>query len=186
MNDLEALSCATAEFGRRLDRLDSDQWDVATSCGDWSVRDLVRHLNLGNKMAELLLHGADGKASVGPAAQPPDDADPGLVYKATSQAQQDAFAEEGALARTVHHPAMDMTGDMLLMFRTMDLTLHAWDLGSSVGGDTDLDEALCASIWTRLEPIAPLLAGSGMFGTPKGDVMPDASAREKLLHATGR
>jgi hypothetical protein len=45
---------------------------------------------------------------------------------------------------------------------------------------------MCAAIWTKLEPISALLAGSGMFGAPTHELPDSPSARQKLLHATGR
>jgi uncharacterized protein (TIGR03086 family) len=147
---------------------------------------VVDHINLGNRMAELLLHGADAATSIGPAAQPPSGEARATTYAVTSAAQLDAFSEADALARTVRHPAMDMVGEQLLMFRTLDLALHGWDLATGIGADPSLDPDVAESLWTRLEPFAPLLAASGMFGTPKRDLPADATAADKLLTAAGR
>jgi uncharacterized protein (TIGR03086 family) len=108
------------------------------------------------------------------------------LYAETTAAQLDAFHRDGALTMTVKHPALEMPGDMLLMFRTMDFALHALDLSVAIGGDTDLDEDMCAAIWAKLEPIAGLLTGSGMFGPPTHELGDSPTAREKLIHATGR
>ena len=59
MDDLAALDVASQEFGRRLAEIRDDQWPKPTPCGDWTVDDLVRHINVGNRMSELLLGGAD-------------------------------------------------------------------------------------------------------------------------------
>ena len=87
---------------------------------------------------------------------------------------------------TVQHPAMQMPGELLLMFRTLDLAVHAWDLASGIGSDLSLDLEMCASLWARLEPYAPMLSGSGMFGPPPRTLGPDASVVDVLLNATGR
>lgn len=185
MDDLDALSCATEEFRRRLDAVGDDQWHSATPCGQWDVTVLVEHVAGGNRMGEMLLHGADAQASLD-GVRSVVGTDLRSAFDSASADQIAAFAEEGALERVVHHIVMDMSGAQLLMFRTSDLALHGWDLANSVGVDTTLDPDLCASIWTRLEPIAPLLSASGMFGEPKGDLPADASAQGKLLHASGR
>jgi uncharacterized protein (TIGR03086 family) len=185
MDDLTALTGATEEFRRRLETVGDDQWFGPTLCGDWTVTALVDHVAAGNQMAELLLHGADAHTSLAEARVNIGD-DLRAAFELTSAAQLAAFAEPGAAERTVHHPAMDMSGEMLLMFRTLDLALHGWDLASSIDGDVTLDPDLVASLWTRLEPIAPLLSGSGMFGTPTGELAADASPQATLLHATGR
>jgi uncharacterized protein (TIGR03086 family) len=159
---------------------------MPTACGDWTVRDLVRHVNVGNRMSELLLAGADAKTSIGPDAQPPEGVDPAETYAATSAAQIAAFSKPGALTVTVKHPAMEMPGELLLMFRTLDLAMHAWDLASGIGSDLNLDAEMCGSLWVRLEPLAPLLSSSGMFGPPPRNLGPDASVVDVLLNATGR
>jgi uncharacterized protein (TIGR03086 family) len=185
MDDFAALDRATEEFQRQLDAIGDDQWHDATPCGDWDVTALVEHVAGGNRMGELLLHGADVQASLA-GARTVIGTDLRTAYASTSADQIAAFAEDGSLDRTVHHPAMDMPGSLLLLFRTNDLALHGWDLATAIGADTTIDPDLAASIWTRLEPIAPLLAGSGMFGTPTGALDPDASPVDKLLDATGR
>jgi uncharacterized protein (TIGR03086 family) len=186
MDDLAALAAAGEEFGRRLATVGPDQWVAQTACDNWDVTALLRHINVGNRMSVLLLDGADGPTSVGPLAQPADDADPVSLYADTSAAQLAAFQRDGALAMTVKHPAMEMPGDMLLMFRSLDLALHALDLSTAIGGDADLDEDMCAAIWVKLEPIAGLLAGSGLFGAPTHELGDSPTSREKLIHATGR
>jgi uncharacterized protein (TIGR03086 family) len=186
MDDIDALHCATEEFRRRLSAVTPEQWTAATACGQWDVAALVEHVNRGNTMTELLLGGADAATSIGPAAQPPEGADPKQTYDATSRAQLTAFGADGALTMTVTHPAMDMPGEQLLMFRTLDLALHAWDLAVGIDADRSLDPELADSLWIRLEPFVPLLAGSGMFDPPTGELAGDADSYAKLLHATGR
>lgn len=185
MDDLEALNCATEEFRRRLDAVGDDQWHSATPCGQWDVTVLVEHVAGGNRMGELLLHGADAQASIR-GVRSIVGTDLRDAFDSASRDQIAAFAEDGALERTVHHIVMDMPGSTLLMFRTSDLAIHAWDLAKSIDSDPTLDPDLVASIWTRLEPIAPLLSASGMFSEPAGELPDDASVQAKLLHATGR
>jgi uncharacterized protein (TIGR03086 family) len=186
VDDLDAIADAGQHFGLLVGAVGDEQWLGSTPCGEWDVRALVDHVNFGNRMAELLLHGADAQTAVGPAAQPPAGDPAATTYAEASAAQLAAFSEDGALTRTVHHPAMDMSGDQLLMFRTLDLVAHGWDLAMSIDADTSINPDLAASLWTRLEPIAALLAGSGMFGTPKAELAVDSSAEAKLLNATGR
>jgi uncharacterized protein (TIGR03086 family) len=186
MDDLAALDASAAEFGRRLAEVRDDQWAMPSRCGDWSVAELVNHVNVGNQMSVLLLNGADAQTSIGSDAQPPEGEDPKITFARTSAAQRTAFDAPQAMTLTVEHPAMPMPGELLLMFRTLDLAMHAWDLAASIGAAQDLDERMCTSIWIRLEPYAPVLSGSGMFGSPPRTLGPDAGAADVLLNATGR
>ena len=58
MEPFVALDRARAEVEHRLDAVGPAQWSLPTPCTDWTVRDVVRHLVVGNKMAALLLTGA--------------------------------------------------------------------------------------------------------------------------------
>jgi uncharacterized protein (TIGR03086 family) len=185
MNDLQALAAAGAEYRRRLDATADGQWTAPTRCGSWDVAALTDHVSGGNQMSVALLAGADAATALAEVTAPSTD-DPQARFDATCAAQLAAFQADGALTMTVHHPSLDMPGDTLLMFRTLDLAVHGWDLATSLGLDTSLDPDLVASLWRRLEPFAPLLAASGMFGTPEGDAPADATPQQRLLHATGR
>jgi uncharacterized protein (TIGR03086 family) len=185
MDDLAALGCATDEFRRWLAAVTTEQWQSPTDCDEWDVTALVTHVVGGNKMAELLLHGADAKQSLA-GAEAVAGTDLTAAFESTSAEQIAAFAEDGALDRLTHHVAMDMPGSMLLMFRTLDLGLHGWDLATSIGADATLDPDLVDSIWARVEPIAPMLSASGRFSAPHRDLPADASTQDKLLRATGR
>jgi uncharacterized protein (TIGR03086 family) len=186
MNDLDALSAAVSEFRSRLTQVDAADLSKPTPCTEWDIAALIEHVNRGNRMAELLLHGADKRTSVGDAAAPPPDVDDLTTFDVTAAGQHSAFEEDGAMERAVDHPASPMPGSLLLMFRTADLALHAIDLASALGTDTTIDGELVDSIWGRLEPLVPILGPSGVFGSPPDELPADASPREKLLLATGR
>jgi uncharacterized protein (TIGR03086 family) len=86
-----------------------------------------------------------------------------------------------------HHPIGDVSGADLLGFRVTDLTLHAWDLARAIGADDTLDVDLVELIWSRVEPILPVLVDTGLFGDgPSGAVGDDAPTQLRLLDATGR
>lgn len=186
MNDLDALAAAVDAFRSRLAQVGAADLNKPTPCSEWDIAALIDHVNRGNRMAELLLHGADKRTSVGDAAAPPADVDDLTTYDVTAAAQDAAFKEAGAMERTVDHPATPMPGSLLLMFRTADLTLHALDLAVALGADSTLNDELVESIWVRVEPLTPILAASGMFGSPPAEIPADLPTREKLLLATGR
>jgi uncharacterized protein (TIGR03086 family) len=185
MDDLEALDRAGDAYRQRLNAVGDGQWTAPTRCGEWDVTALTAHITGGNQMAVALLDGADAQTAVATMADAVGT-DPLTYFESTTAAQLAAFAANGALAMTVQHPALEMPGEMLLMFRTLDLAVHASDLAVSLGLEDMIDAELAESLWTRLEPIAPLIATSGMFGSPSGESPADATAAAKILHATGR
>jgi uncharacterized protein (TIGR03086 family) len=180
------LTTSAAEFERRLRAIRPEQWDAPTPCGDWDVRELVRHVVKGNTMAANLLAGWTADQVRALFADPLSD-DPIDEFLTGTKAQADALAEPGALERIVHHPAFDMPGAQLLNFRVGDLTLHAWDLARSIGADETLDPQLVQAVWDALAPMAPIIATTGVFGEgPSATVGEDAPLQLRLLDLTGR
>lgn len=186
-SDLEAHRISTDEWGRRLRPVRADQWALATPCTEWTVRDLANHLVAGNEMTAQLLAGADAAAAMEGLHGDHLGADPVAAWERSSVGEMAAFAEPGALDRTVHHPVGDISGETLLGYRTIDNLLHAWDLARATGGDETLDPDAVAVAWVDLEPMAPIIASVGIFGTgPSGTVDADAPLHTRLLDLSGR
>jgi uncharacterized protein (TIGR03086 family) len=186
-SDLAAHRTATEEWGTRLRQVRDDQWSLATPCTAWTVRDLANHVVAGNEMSGLLLDGADAATVKARLAGDHLGADPVAAWKHSSAVELAAFAEPGALDRTVHHPVGDVPAEVFLGFRINDYLLHAWDLARATGGDETLDPDAVAVAWASLEPMAPIIATIGMFGTgPSGTVAADAPFQTRLLDLSGR
>lgn len=187
MGPFDALSRASDEFERRLRGIDTDQWDRSTPCEGWTVRDLVRHVVAGNRMAVLLLRGGERdeviehvKAFV--VTDPVDEA-----FARSAEEQAAAFKEPGAFDRTCHHPAGDIPGVRLLGFRVGDLTVHAWDLARALGADEQLDPELVDMVWESMAPMAPFISQTGFFGEgPTGALDDTAPPQVRLLDLGGR
>jgi hypothetical protein len=72
-------------------------------------------------------------------------------------------------------------------FRTSDYLLHSWDLARATRGDEQLHEGLVAATWDGMQPMAPFIAETGIFGDgPSGTVGEDAPLQQRLLDFTGR
>lgn len=187
MDPLDAHTAAAADIERKAGLLDFDKLDAPTPCEGWTVRDLLQHVVAGNVMSTKLL--IDGIAKDEALALRDQDAlgdDPVGALK-RSNAEVDAAFRAADLTVTLDHPALPMPGAQLLVFRTGDLLAHAWDLARAIGVDDTLDADVVAHLWSQLEPLGPLLAGSGQFGTgPSGDVPDDAPLQTRLLDLTGR
>ena len=187
MTDLDDLVLAQGEVRTRVAAVSSDQWTAPTPCDHWSVRDLVVHLVEGCHMTVLLLDGASVEEARRVFRQPHGDdllaeLDPVLATEA------EAFSRPGSLSMTVHHPAAgDIPGQLLLEFRTTDYVLHSWDLARAIGSDEQLHEGLVSSIWDALQPMAPIIPKTGVYGSgPSGTVDSDAPLQQRLLDLSGR
>jgi uncharacterized protein (TIGR03086 family) len=186
MTETRDLEHAQRVIGARVRALGADDWGLATPCTAWDVRALVVHLVEGSHMTARLLDGAT-----------PDEARAvfGLRHPHVVDEMAEAFAAElagfnrqGALTTTVHHPAAgDIAGLTLLEFRTTDYVLHTWDLARTTGGDEHLPHDLVSTVWEALQPMAPFIAKTGVYGNgPSATLGDDASLQTRLLDLSGR
>ena len=183
----DALAKARTEFESRLALVTDDHWDLPTPCEGWSVRDLTAHLVGGGKMSELLLGGAQAEEALNALFALTIDGDPKAAFRASTDAQAAAFEAPGAADAICHHPLRDMAGSDFIWLRVRDTAVHAWDLARAIGADEALDTDLVATLWTHVQPVAPLLGSSGMFGTgASGDLDESAPLQLRLLDALGR
>jgi hypothetical protein len=73
-----------------------------------------------------------------------------------------AFAQPGALERTLHHTIGDMPGRQLLVQLVADCVVHSWDLATVIGVDPGLDEQL---IELSYEFYLPLMQKDAVYAT---------------------
>lgn len=184
------LQTAIDGFTAVLNQVPDDRWNVPTKCDGWDVNGLMAHIVGGTLMSNAVVRGASRDEAVAMFAGESADASPADVrakYAAGVADQVKAFSEAGALERICHHPAGDMPGDRLLMFRIGDYALHTWDLGASQGIDVKLDNAVLEYVWAALSPMAPMLGQIGVFGQgPSGNVPETADLQTRVLDLSGR
>lgn len=178
-----AMSGASAEdFARASDAIEAllaavrpDQWDAATPCEEWNLRQLADHLVEVN----YSLAGRFGGLSSGTAA------DPVAAYRLSAQALRDALALPGVLDQTYPGPFAHTTGANQLQVRMADLLTHGWDLARATGASADLPVDLTENALGFVQKLAGAFARSGKFGAPQ-PVAEDAPALDRLAAMTGR
>jgi uncharacterized protein (TIGR03086 family) len=184
---LEQLGRAADGYERRLAAIAPDQWELPSTCTGWTVKDLADHVMGGNRFAVPLLRGATPGESLTEALAGRFDGDPVEQFRESAAGQLAAFAEPGALDRTVDHPAGVIPATTYLAFRLGDLVLHAWDLARSTGGDDSLDDELLPTIWAAYQAMADAAPELEPFGAgASGTVPDDAPLALRLLDLSGR
>lgn len=182
-----ALSLAVSGFEARLELVSDDDWARPTPCEGWTVADLVKHLIGGGIMSELLLDGASKEEAMAALFNLDLDGDLRAAFNDARDRQAAVLARPGAAGTLCHHPMRDMPASDFIWLRVRDTTVHTWDLARAIGADEILDQGLVATIWSHVEPVSPMLASSGMFGTgASGYIADDASAQDRVLDALGR
>jgi uncharacterized protein (TIGR03086 family) len=187
MDSLDVLKLAQDEFDSRLTAVSNDQWELLAPDGEWTVRSLVAHVIGVNAMGTALLMGATAEEAASIIGNTRVGDDPISEFRATAAARAAGFAVPGALEGTYHHPALDMTGDMLLGTQINELVLHSWDLARAIGVDETMSPLVVQASWDFLSPLAPFIATMGVFGDgPSGTVGDDAPLQQRLLDLSGR
>jgi len=183
----DSLHRAADGFRKVVAQVGDDQWDLATPCDAWTVRQLVGHVAAGCQMAATLAAGGTRQDAIGVLGIDHLGDRPVEAVDAALDAQQAAFEQPGVDSQVFEHPAGDMPGVQVIRFRLGDLLVHQWDLARAIGADETLDPGLVAEVWDGIAPMIPMMANSGVFGSgPSGDVADDAPAQVRLLDAMGR
>ena len=190
---VEMFLSAQRAFADRVHAVRDDHWHQPTPDTDWDVAALVGHLIEENRWVPPLVHGHDFDAAAkiveGTRSLPADGGVGGNLtqeWDEASVACADAVREDGALDRTAAlsrgpTPVHEYITEMMF-----DHVVHAWDLETAIGYHGDpLPEDLVATVYEMAKPMAPMLAGSGLFADPV-EVPDDASTLDKLLGLTGR
>lgn len=186
MDMFEALGRSRTEFEKRLPLISADHWRRPTPCTEWDIRALVNHVIGGCRRYTMLLHGASADETEALKQLDHIGGDHCGSYAAAANEMMAAFAEPGALDRTVHHPAGDRPGAVLAGMRVVDFSVHAWDLARSIEADETMDVELVQWMLPLLSAMGPSLSSGGYFRDPGGDAPASASLQEQLLHLTGR
>lgn len=176
---------ALAEFDRRVDLVGDDQWNAATPCTDWTVRDLVGHLVGEQLWVPDLLAGATIE-QVGDrydGDQLGDD--PKRAWRDSSRAARTAWLEPGAVNRQVWLSYGPDTAKSYLWQMTSDLAVHAWDLARGISADDDLDPELCQALYDHVQPDIESWRTGGLFAEAV-PVAADADIQTRLLGIMGR
>ncbi len=149
-----------------------DQWDQASGCGEWTVRELVDHAifwqaNLG-QFVGVGSSPEDGWAAI----------KAGIAGALADPAVLDGAIEGGPMNGMPKHMGMGLA--------TADVLLHSWDLGRAIGVDVELPAEAVAAVQMGVRQVPEdMLRMPQMFG-PEVPVPDDASAQDKLLGFTGR
>jgi len=185
MDTLTRHGRALTRFGELVQSVGAGHWHAPTPCTEWDVRQLVNHLVVEQLWVPPIVAGRT-VAEIGDAFQGDQlGADPVAAWDKAAAASGAAFAEPGALQRTVHLSYGDRPAEGYCAEMTADLLVHSWDLARGIGADETLDPELVDFVYEQFAPHAAALAQSGLFA-PRVEVPEDADQQTKLLALTGR
>jgi len=186
---IATFSRAQAAFTERVHAVAPDQWQLGTPDEEWTVADLTGHLVEEHRWAGPLLDGLDlaaAGAAVAARWERPGRDGTSLVpaWDEAAALSAAAFRGGGALSGSVEItrgwvPAVEYLEEM-----TLDLVVHAWDLGTAIGYAEPLPAAAVAAIYPLAQAIVDRTP-AGMFAPP-ATVGADAPLVDRLIALTGR
>jgi uncharacterized protein (TIGR03086 family) len=183
----DSLQLVSDEFRGLVRSVGDDQWSLPTPCDGWTVRHLVGHVASGSEMVAALAAGASRNDAITVLGVDHLGDDPVAAVDRALERQLSVFGRAGVDVQVFRHPAGDMPGSMILMFRVSDLLVHHWDLARAIGADESIDESIVRDVWDGVAPMLPMMASSGVFGEgPSGTLDDDAPLQSRLLDAMGR
>jgi uncharacterized protein (TIGR03086 family) len=186
IDPLEALELADAAFDLRLRQVGEPDWQRTTPCADWDVYRLVNHVVIGGGRYGRLVRGGTRDAFI--AERQLDALVDGAIaaWESNARTCREAFAEPGALQRTVAFSTGDIPASRLLSIRIVEVAVHTWDLARALGSDESMNPQLVGfTLAAFIENDLPRGAGGVPFfdepthGETSGDL-------DRLLRLAGR
>lgn len=185
LRHVELIDAASAEFVRVVRQLPTDSWDLPTP-SEVSVRELVQHVVVGNRLTALLLAGVDRDEARKLLAGDQLGDDPVAAVVESTRRQAQAFAATPP-EQPVAGPRGNIPATAFLRFRLVDLVVHAWDLLRAARLDETLDERTVVDLMKVVEPHLDDMLGYGAYGSgPSGTLLPNAAPQSRLLDWFGR
>jgi uncharacterized protein (TIGR03086 family) len=168
-----------AAFAGTVGGVPDDAWGNPTPCGDWTARDLVRHV----VDSQSLFLGLVGKP---PVEGPSVDDDPAAAWAAASSVIQ-ADLEDPVAAATEFDGFFGRTSfsGAVERFLCLDLVVHRWDLAHATGLDTAIPDTDVRFVSEGSAQFGDAMRGPGAFGEPV-DPPEGADDQARMLAFLGR
>jgi uncharacterized protein (TIGR03086 family) len=155
-----------------------DQYDDATPCAEWNVRDLLEHM-IG--VVDSLGAAASGRTpepfSLGD--------DPAAQLRTAASTAMAGWRTPGVLDRTIDSGAGPMPGRALASINMLDTATHTWDLATATGQPQALPDDIAATALDASRLIITDALRPGRFG-PEVPAPAGASPTEALVAFLGR
>ena len=183
-NVIELYEGAVQQMLPTLAGVRADQLSSTTPCSEWTVQNLITH-NI--KVSDFVLGTIQGNNTTNPW----EVGDP-----LPSQGARDAFAAGTTRVLDLLKSISDLNQIVettlgptsianFIMFPTLDIVIHKWDLAKGTGQDTSLDAGLSEACIGVMQMGAETWRQAGFFG-PEVTLPITASIQDKSLGVSGR
>ena len=173
---------AVTNARERIAAVRPDQWEDATPCTEWNVRQLVSHMVSTTRNVKSILEG-NGPQNWGDNVLGDD---PLAAFDEARAGALAAVNAAGAMGRTVttrqgERPAADYAIGQL-----QEMLVHGWDLAKATGQDTAMDPELVEVGYARALRNRDRLRSGTAWGESEANVADGADLQTKYLGILGR
>jgi uncharacterized protein (TIGR03086 family) len=183
---VDALERALHQAGLVIARIEPDQSELPTPCGEWDVRALVNHIVYD---ARMFAETSEGRPRP-PAGEDLIDGDWSAAYSSAAGELLEVWQRPGATEGTITLPQGELPRTWRLGQQTANFAVHAWDVAKATGQPTGLDPEVgrLALEWGQenLKPEFRGAPGSGKAFGPEVPVPADAEVYDRLAGFFGR
>ncbi|WP_067474273.1 TIGR03086 family metal-binding protein [Dietzia timorensis] len=177
---------AMDQFEATIKRVTADQWDNASPCDKWSVREVVGHVVGTLRKVDLILNGEVPPSAPSDPGSVADSAPVRVFQDAAASVRQSLKKRSDDLLQETNLPAGNRPLSQAMEFPTADVIVHDWDVASATSQPFSLSDEFASHIVATLEKFPDeALRGPGRLGDPK-PVAEDADDSTKLMAWLGR
>ena len=182
-NVIDLYQGAVDEMLPTLSAVRADQLTAATPCTDWNVQNLITH-NI--KIADFVQGIILGNNTTNPfEVGDPLPAQGGREAFAAGTAKVLEQLKSGDIYRVMETPFGTMPLSSFIMFPTLDIVIHQWDLSKGIGANSAIDAGLAEACYGALQMGAEGGRAQGAFAAEV--IVPiSAMIQDKLLALSGR
>jgi uncharacterized protein (TIGR03086 family) len=173
---------ATDNMSRYLSAVQTSQWEDATPCTDWNVRQLVNHFVSGAKNVKSIMEGT-GPQDFGDNVLGDD---PLAAFNAAVEKALAEIEVPGAMGTEVTTRRGEQSAGDYVLGQVQEMAVHGWDLAKATGQDTAIDPELVEVGLARVMANRERLRTAGVFGEAEAPFADDADPQTRYLGILGR
>ncbi|HEX4247015.1 MAG TPA: TIGR03086 family metal-binding protein [Pseudonocardia sp.] len=167
-----------------LGRITAEQLQLPTPCTEYTVRDVIEHIDVVAVGSSATARGDELSGSGSPAAAGAEDDWLDRVAKhvwEVGEAWRDPAAWRGSTAAA----GVQLSNELWAMITLTELVVHGWDLTTATGRPYELAEPTLRACYEHVAEFVPNAPVAGLWGPP-ARVPGDAPLLDRLVAITGR
>jgi uncharacterized protein (TIGR03086 family) len=161
-----------------------DQLTSSSPCTEYTVGDLINHVDEVSRGATALAHHTAWLPGTGPDAA---HLDPGWRDSVARHLRElgEAWDDPAAWQGGANVPGSDLSNEMWGKITLTELVVHGWDIAKATGQPFDLPEHTLQACLDHVAKFVPNAPFPALWGPPVA-VAPDATLLNRIVAITGR